>query len=82
MDISAVNKTVRIAVIDNSKATFTSHSIQHPYDGQIYIGYSPSAQYSSASMNILDVSMWYGDFSDNEFDSRIQRLNQQYGVSL
>lgn len=81
VNISAQDQSVRVTVVDNSKIVSTSHTINHPYSGCFYIGGSPSDAYSSCSMSVMDVALWY-DLSDDTFDLYVQKLNQQYGVSL
>lgn len=82
VSINSNDRSVRLIVVDNSKTVATTFTVNHPYTGQMYIGYSPSAVASHASMDILDVSMWASNISSNTFDNYVQKLNQLYGVSL
>lgn len=81
LQVDAFNATVRLGVVDNSKAQFVDFNVNHPFAGRYYIGNTPLSSDAQTVINLLDVSYW-GSNIGSAFDQYVLKLNQQYGVTL
>ena len=78
--LSTKDKTLNVGVIDSSMH-FSSHYINHPFGGQVWIGRSPEGTSEDAVMDVLDVVYWSGDMSRADFEAALNKLDLLYGVS-